>query len=88
MKIQLHPEAEKILRNMKILTMTKKEIARFLSKKTLFPGQNLKKTLKEIELEENPSRLIIRYFDWDSSEKGIGFWHEKYKQSQVNMKMA
>lgn len=83
MKITLHPEAEKTLRDMKILTVTKKEIARYMSfLKSFISDAKIKGRLKNIMLEKDASKVIIEHMHWDVSEKGLDFWYEKYKEAE------
>ena len=59
MKTILHPEAEKALRDMKILTVTKKEIARNNSYlRNIIPRERVKESLKNMVLEKNAHKVI------------------------------
>jgi hypothetical protein len=87
MKIQLHPEAEKALRDMRILTVTKKEIARNNSYlRNTIPKERAKESLKNIVLEKRAHKVIIGYIDWEKTEKGINFWYDKYLEAEKKEK--
>lgn len=88
MKIQLHPEAEKALRDMRILTVTKKEIARNNSYlRSIIPRERVKESLKNMVLEKNAHKVIIGYIDWDKTKKGISFWYDKYQEAEKKEKI-
>lgn len=83
MEIQLHPEAEKALRDMRILTVTKKEIARHSSYlRNIIPRERVKESLKNMVLEKNAHKVIIGYIDWEKAEKGLDFWYDKYQEAE------
>lgn len=87
MKVILHPEAEKTLRDMKILTAIKKEIAKYSSYlKSYTSKERAKESLKNMVLEKNAHKVIIGYIDWEKTEKGINFWHGKYQEAEKREK--